>query len=625
MDKINQRRTEMYKQGISSTAAHDRRLSVPISRRQKKRQRALLELRQALSPSSVKTYTPPAAQRQAHGANTNGAAIVPFPSPSTQHYLTEQLRCLFNPTSTPGALQQCTHRLSGLAANMHVAHTLASYNNSGSSSSVLDHLLYLLTAQGATEAVHFIPTMDLFNTLLQHESPGCMLTQSIVQHGHEQFFVHYLLHNNVTDVAMASVLALLNMASHDSTRSSIRTSIQRTKGAIDALRSLLVNPQVVGSQDLVLWLLFNLLIAMKEDDPQFEQSQQMVYHKSFAKMLPELMHIAVQRPPMAPMAPMAPTTPLPTPPQNITFSTSSSSSSSPSSSSSFTTTTSTLMTTATSNAQIKAIALVEQIVKHGGMPLEHLVNKCQRGMVTQLVLQAINVSDSIPYLHSVLLILTHIFAHCNDPLPIQEAIHNGALSILSNLLMHHSSTDIRYQAAHALSKFIEGTVDVVKPALLHSQCPVFRTLAQKSASNGDIAQEVREQSAYAMLQILRCAWVTDQMASFVLSSCVDLIHEMTSPPLLCEVLDWIEQLLSRSNVAHPQFEALGGIDAMEKLLYATKATPEVEAKIVHILNIVERHEQGNGEDDYEEVGMELEDIQPLTAVFQMVDGNGRLW
>jgi len=95
--------------------------------------------------------------------------------------------------------------------------------------------------------------------------------------------------------------------------------------------------------------------------------------------------------------------------------------------------------------------------------------------------------------------------------------------------------------------------------------------------------------------------------------------------LLCEVLDWIEQLLSRSNVAHPQFEALGGIDAMEKLLYATKATPEVEAKIVHILNIVERHEQGNGEDDYEEVGMELEDIQPLTAVFQMVDGNGRLW
>jgi hypothetical protein len=23
--------------------------------------------------------------------------------------------------------------------------------------------------------------------------------------------------------------------------------------------------------------------------------------------------------------------------------------------------------------------------------------------------------------------------------------------------------------------------------------------------------------------------------------------------------------------------------------------------------------------------MELEDIQPLTAVFQMVDGNGRLW
>jgi hypothetical protein len=191
--------------------------------------------------------------------------------------------------------------------------------------------------------------------------------------------------------------------------------------------------------------------------------------------------------------------------------------------------------------------------------------------------------------------------------------------------MHHSSTDIRYQAAHALSKFIEGTVDVVKPALLHSQCPVFRTLAQKSASNGDIAQEVREQSAYAMLQILRCAWVTDQMASFVLSSCVDLIHEMTSPPLLCEVLDWIEQLLSRSNVAHPQFEALGGIDAMEKLLYATKATPEVEAKIVHILNIVERHEQGNGEDDYEEVGMELEDIQPLTAVFQMVDGNGRLW
>ena len=259
MDKINQRRFEMYKQGISSSAAHERRLSVPISRRQKKRQRALLELRQALSPSSVKTYTPPA-QRQTHGANTNGAAIVPFPSPSTQQYLTEQLRCLFNPASTPSVLQQCTHRLSGLAANAHVAHTLASYNNSGSSSSVLDHLLYLLTAQGATEAVHFIPTMDLFNTLLQHESPGRTLTQSIVQHGHEQFFVHYLLHNNVQDVAMASVLALLNMASHDSTRSSIRTSIQRTKGAIDALRSLLVNPQVVESQDLVLWLLFNLLI-----------------------------------------------------------------------------------------------------------------------------------------------------------------------------------------------------------------------------------------------------------------------------------------------------------------------------------------------------------------------------
>ena len=57
----------------------------------------------------------------------------------------------------------------------------------------------------------------------------------------------------------------VRLASHDSTRSSIRTSIQRTKGAIDALRSLLVNPQVVGSQDLVLWLLFNLLIAMKED------------------------------------------------------------------------------------------------------------------------------------------------------------------------------------------------------------------------------------------------------------------------------------------------------------------------------------------------------------------------
>jgi hypothetical protein len=78
-------------------------------------------------------------------------------------------------------------------------------------------------------------------------------------------------------------------------------------------------------------------------------------------------------------------------------------------------------------------------------------------------------------------------------------------------------------------------------------------------------------------------------------------------------------ILSKSTEARPQFEASGGIDAVEKLLYAGTMSPEIEKNIVQIVKIFGRSE-GEAEQ------MELEDARPLTIVFDdVVDANGRLW
>ena len=69
----------------------------------------------------------------------------------------------------------------------------------------------------------------------------------------------------------------------------------------------------------------------------------------------------------------------------------------------------------------------------------------------------------------------------------------------------------------------------------------------------------------------------------------------------------------------PMFESLGGIDAVGKMLYAGTAPPEVESVLVKILNI-----QSEREEEVNEMEMD-EEMKPLSAVFGMLDENGRLW
>ena len=617
--KVIDRRTNMYKKGISSTQAHKARLKVPLTRRQQRRKRVIADLR--LAPSQPQAPSPGSSILRQPPISTNS-----FPTIDPQNLLQfgKLVQHLFNPSSNSASLQQATHHLSVAVTDVNIATTLVQTTNG-----LLPRLMVLLTSTSpnALEQSHFVSTFTLINTLLQHEKPGRVLSEEVVHsRGTLQVFIELLKHENVKDVALASVMALLNMASHDNTRRFICSAIVRTSGAIDAIRRMLLNPHIGRSTSTVLWLLCNLIITstvpsissssftststststsssaivphshvkppssnvqlLIEDttsNVQYDQASQMSSNKAFAQLLPELMHIAYQR---------------------IQLSTSSGGSGSNN----------------IGTCQIKAIALIEQLVRYEGHPLDMLVNHCDNAVTKLVSLARCNDMQGTnhQFLVSVLEIITHIFRGYHSS-AIQQAVSDGILNLLCQFLSQHPSHDVRCEAAKALCEFVANPDELVAATLLHPQCNVIDVLCNKASPSGDMSQEVREQAALGILPLVRCTWANTNMIDQVLICCSSLLNEMTSLYLLSEVLETSSNILLDTSL-HPKFEACGGMNALERLLYAGTMVPEIESKIVLLMNAMARPEE-----EHENDAMELEIIQPLSFVMNMLDGNGRLW
>jgi hypothetical protein len=538
------------------------------------------------------------------------------------------MQSLFSPSSSPLCIQTATNMLTSLATQAEIAVKMVQMVQSNTS--LLQRLVSLLTLPNATQAPFFVSTFALLNTLLQHELPGRELSEEICRNQTIlTTFVDFLKHDNIQNVALSSVMALLNMASHDSTRHQLCMSIARTDCAISAIRRMLVNPHIAQSTSTVLWLLCNLIIVPLPsqyqldhrdhhrrhhhhhhhhhhnnnniaidaaviiptllNEVEYDQGAQMVSNKHFSQLLPELLHIAQQ---------------------TVVISGCNNNHNNDSES-----TVSIKMGT----CQMKAIALVEQLVKFGGYPLSELCNRCQQS-ITQLVsLARICEGDgaNVAFLVSVLEILTHIF-HGYHTIAIQQAVHSGALNVLCHLLCNHRDIEVRCQSAKALGEFIVCPDEIVSSSLLHPQCNVLSVLCNKCLRSGDISQEVREQTILGVLNLVQCSWITEMVVGEILVCCTSFLSEMTTPQILAAVLMSLEKILLSNSATHPKFEACGGFNKLERLLYAGTTSPNVEANIVKIINLL-RHEEE------EQSAMETEDVQPLSVVFGLMGGDGRCW
>jgi len=552
----------------------------------------LKDLRQAMSPSHVgENY---GFSSSSSSSSSTSTAIVP----TTSHAdIVQLLQALLHSQSTAETVRDTTHALSFMATDPEVACTVAKWPN------LLERLLGLLAAPNASASCYFVTTLTMLNTLLQHETPGLSISREIVQRKAVPLFVQTMLHHNVKDIALSGMLTLLNISSHEEFRKDVCRTIVQTAGAMDVIQSLLVNPAVVRSTSTVLNLLYNLLIPCQHQKERedwrpsmtnislFDQPAQMASNKHFVNLMPQLLTLAENRDGSA--------------------------------------------------CRTQAIVLLEQLVQYGGKPLWCLVHMCPASMDRLFELlswscgfvgvggvvgsyfgrggaSATKTSTDTQCLISLVSVIAAIFGAYHAE-PVGRALELGGLDLLCRLAEQHDVPEVRRISLKAMSNlFVFPDQDVVSPILLSPQCAVLPMLVGKCS--GDRSQSVREQAALGMVQLGRCDWITDAMRnSIVTSFCPLLSNGTTSTHVLTAVLGALLETLQKFPSMYPMFESLSGIDAVGKMLYAGTAPPEVESVLVKILNIQsEREEEGN------EMEMD-EEMKPLSAVFGMLDENGRLW